>query len=122
MHWEKQKPSSLVLTTHWCRLSHGMDPDFFDLEAILPSGKHIHPGKDLTFYNYPGSLTQPPCTEGVDWWVTAEPVEATKEEIGALRKAIMSAEPTKKGNNRNAQAPDPARARSSSGIPASSTT
>jgi carbonic anhydrase len=85
-------------------VSHGMDPDFFDLEAILPSGKHVHPGKDLTFYNYPGSLTQPPCTEGVDWWVTAEPVEATKEEIGALRKAIMSAEPTKKGNNRNAQA------------------
>ena len=36
--------------------------------------------------------------------MTAEPVEATKEEIGALRKAIMSAEPTKKGNNRNAQA------------------
>jgi len=77
-------------------------PDFFNLEHILPMSK-IHPGRDLTFYNYAGSLTQPPCTEGIDWWVSAEPMDATKEEIQHVRNAIMAARPTKKGNNRNTQ-------------------
>jgi carbonic anhydrase len=80
----------------------GEHPDFFDLEAVLPVSK-VHPGKDLTFYNYEGSLTQPPCTEGVDWWVTAEAMDASKEEIQHVRKAIMAGKPTRKGNNRNAQ-------------------
>jgi len=93
--WTKEGAPNLLVS--------GVHADFFDLEAVLPSGKHVHPGKDLTFYNYPGSLTSPPCTEGVDWWVTAEPVDATKAEIAAVRKAILAGVPTKKGNNRNAQ-------------------
>jgi carbonic anhydrase len=93
--WSKKGSASMLVS--------GVHADFFDLEAVLPSGKHVHPGKDLTFYNYPGSLTSPPCSEGVDWWVTAEPVDATKEEIAEVRKAILAGASTKKGNNRNAQ-------------------
>merc|ERR1719258_463850 len=48
------------------------------LLAALPAS-NIHPGKDLSFYSYPGSLTQPPCMEGVDWYVTAAPMDATKK-------------------------------------------
>jgi carbonic anhydrase len=94
--WDQEKGTGKATVT-------GEHPDFFDLEAVLPVSK-IHPGKDLTFYNYEGSLTQPPCTQGVDWWVTAEAQDATKEEILHIRNSIMSAKPTKKGNNRNAQA------------------
>merc|ERR1719258_297020 len=72
------------------------------LLAALPAS-NIHPGKDLSFYSYPGSLTQPPCTEGVDWYVTAAPMDATKEEIQHVAKAIKAAKPTKKGNNRATQ-------------------
>jgi len=80
----------------------GKHPDVFNLEHILPMGK-VHPGGDMTFYNYAGSLTQPPCTEGVDWWVSAQPVEATKEEISNFRNAVIGAESTRHGNNRATQ-------------------
>jgi carbonic anhydrase len=80
----------------------GDKPDVFNLENILPMGD-VHPGGDMTFYNYDGSHTQPPCKEGVSWWVSAEPVEATKDEIMNFRKAIIGADSTKHGNNRVTQ-------------------
>ncbi len=47
-----------------------------DIAAMLPSA--------LTAYNYPGSLTTPPCTEGVNWHVVTTPVTASAEQIEAL--------------------------------------
>jgi carbonic anhydrase len=80
----------------------GKHPDFFNLEEILPDGE-VHPGGDMTFYNYEGSLTAPPCTGGVDWWVTAEAVTATRDEIKHVRTAILGSESMKHGNNREVQ-------------------
>jgi carbonic anhydrase len=93
--WDAEKGATSAVVN-------GTFPGVFDLEAVLPVS-NIHPGKDLSFYNYPGSLTQPPCTEGVDWYVTAAPMDATKEEIQSVAKAIKAAKPTKKGNNRATQ-------------------
>nr|WP_299240131.1 carbonic anhydrase family protein [uncultured Halomonas sp.] len=42
-------------------------------EAILPS--------DRDYYRFNGSLTTPPCTEGVRWLVMKQPVTASKEQI-----------------------------------------
>ncbi|WP_164118840.1 carbonic anhydrase family protein [Sphingorhabdus sp. Alg239-R122] len=47
-----------------------------DIAAMLPSA--------LTAYNYPGSLTTPPCSEGVNWHVVASPATASAEQIEAL--------------------------------------
>ena len=80
----------------------GKHADFFNLEEILPDGE-VHPGGDMTFYNYEGSMTMPPCTEGVTWWVSAEPVEAEQKQIEQIRKAIIGADSTKHGNNRATQ-------------------
>ena len=34
-----------------------------------------------TYYQYMGSLTTPPCTEGVSWYVMAETLEASVEQV-----------------------------------------
>jgi len=80
----------------------GANPGFFNLEEILPDGD-VHPGGDMTFYNYEGSLTSPPCTGGVDWWVTSTPVDGSRDEIKHVRASILGTESMKHGNNRNAQ-------------------
>jgi len=80
----------------------GSNPAAFNLEDVLAKGQ-IHPGGDLTFYNYEGSLTQPPCTKGVQWYVSAEPVDASKEEIAHIHDAITSSPSTKSGNARVTQ-------------------
>ncbi len=40
------------------------------------------------YYRFAGSLTTPPCSEGVRWFVLKTPVEASKEELAAF-SAIM---------------------------------
>ena len=46
--------------------------------GLLPHG--------TAYYTYLGSLTAPPCTEGVTWFVLKSPVEISAEEIGAFAK------------------------------------
>ncbi|MFN2100836.1 carbonic anhydrase [Altererythrobacter sp. MF3-039] len=51
---------------------------------------------DLTVYRYMGSLTTPPCSEGVNWHVahevltaSAEQIEALTEELGPTARSIQ---------------------------------
>ena len=55
---------------------------------LLPSTKHA--------YRYIGSLTTPPCSEGVKWFVLTTPIEMSHSQIAAF-KAILY------GNNRPVQ-------------------
>lgn len=48
-----------------------------DLQALLPKDRH--------YYDFEGSLTTPPCSEGVHWMVMREPVKVTPEHIKAFR-------------------------------------
>lgn len=52
----------------------------FDAGAYLP--------KDAAIYRYSGSLTTPPCSEGVAWHVFQQPVTASAEQIAALTAAM----------------------------------
>ncbi len=52
-----------------------------DVGALLPA--------EHTFYRYDGSLTTPPCTQGVKWHVLSTPVEISQAQIDAF-KAIFS--------------------------------
>jgi carbonic anhydrase len=47
-----------------------------DPGALLPSS--------LRRFSYDGSLTTPPCTEGVRWTVLADPVEVSAEQLSAF--------------------------------------
>ncbi len=48
---------------------------------INPTGLLPH---DTSYYMYMGSLTAPPCTEGVTWFVLKTPVDISAEEISAF--------------------------------------
>jgi len=50
---------------------------------VNPTGLLPH---DTSYYTYMGSVTAPPCTEGVAWFVLKTPVDISAEEIGAFAK------------------------------------
>jgi carbonic anhydrase len=54
------------------------------------AGVEVDPGGLLpsaaAYYTYMGSLTAPPCSEGVTWFVLKTPVEISQEQIDAFAK------------------------------------
>jgi carbonic anhydrase len=64
-------------------------PQPFDLKSLLPA--------DLDYMYFNGSLTTPPCTEGVRWCVLKTPLAISAEQAKALRAAL------KGSNNRPVQ-------------------
>lgn len=46
----------------------------------------LHANRD--YYRYNGSLTTPPCSEGVRWFVLKLPAKATAEQLGMVGKII----------------------------------
>ena len=50
-----------------------MPTGLIDMNAILP--------KDQRYYQFMGSLTTPPCTEGVLWMVMKQPTSMSREQI-----------------------------------------
>ena len=54
-------------------------------EEFLPAKVTFNPAsmlpKDMGFYNYEGSLTTPPCTEGVQFYILKSPVDISKQQL-----------------------------------------
>jgi carbonic anhydrase len=44
--------------------------------------------KNTAYYRFNGSLTTPPCSEGVRWFVLKEPVEISKEQLKEFEKVM----------------------------------
>ena len=63
---------------------------------LLPYGQ--------SYYSYRGSLTTPPCSEGVSWIVMTEPIEVSKEQIDAFEKLYpVNARPIQATNRRRVE-------------------
>lgn len=57
------------------------------------------------YFHYIGSLTTPPCSENVQWYLLKQPVQASKEQIEAFRKYYVDNErPVQELNNRTIEA------------------
>jgi carbonic anhydrase len=54
-------------------------------------------------YRYEGSLTTPPCTEGVHWLVFTEPAEISAEQIATAAKFKTNARPVQPLNGRTVE-------------------
>jgi carbonic anhydrase len=50
----------------------------------IPNGRIYRP----TNNRYTGSLTTPPCTEGVKWSVMVNPIEMSQAQLDAFTKII----------------------------------
>jgi carbonic anhydrase len=59
-------------------------------EVRTPAGSSIDASNVLpavrTYYTFMGSLTTPPCSEGVRWFVLKSPVQVSREQVAAFRK------------------------------------
>ena len=64
-----------------------------DLNEMLPA--------DQRYYTYMGSLTTPPCTEGVQWVVMRQPVTVAPEQIELFARIYpMNARPVQQASGR----------------------
>jgi carbonic anhydrase len=75
----KEGKANKVVNTVWSNISSEEGKEnvpasvMVDAAGLLP---HEH-----SYYTFPGSLTTPPCSEGVTWLVLAEPMTLSKEQI-----------------------------------------
>lgn len=68
-------------------------PGFIDLTQLLPV--------DRAYYTYMGSLTTPPCSEGVLWMVMRSPVQVSSNQINIFSRLYpMNARPIQAGSGR----------------------
>ncbi len=54
-----------------------------DLAGLFPQDKH--------YYRFSGSLTTPPCTEGVRWLVVKQPVTLSAKQLAEFQRALKHA-------------------------------
>ena len=72
-------------------------PATIDASALLPA--------DKGYYTFAGSLTTPPCSEGVRWFVLKTPMTLAASELTAFAKLYpMNARPTQPLNGRAIEA------------------
>ena len=74
-------PQQVGVETHYPAMN-------VDVDALLPAIR--------TSYRYDGSLTTPPCSEGVSWIVMTTPIELSREQVAAFTHLIT-------GNSRPVQ-------------------
>ncbi|MCV2359556.1 carbonic anhydrase family protein [Paucibacter sp. TC2R-5] len=68
-------------------------PGLLDLNQLLP--------EDRSYFTYMGSLTTPPCSEGVLWMVMRSPVQLSANQISIFSRLYpMNARPIQAGSGR----------------------
>ena len=75
-----RKANSLSFFESFLPIENGATKDIhqnIDLSSLFLEDKH--------YYSYGGSLTTPPCSEGVNWIVFKEPIILSVEEVLKLR-------------------------------------
>ena len=70
------------------------------LEEVVINSRDLLP-PDGNYYRYMGSLTTPPCTEGINWFVLRQPIAMSQAQIDAMAAILHgNARPIQAKNNR----------------------
>lgn len=94
----KRGRPSAALAPVWAALPRSESPEqsgqaTIDPTALLP--------KHRGHYRYDGSLTTPPCTEGISWVVFEEPIEVSEDQIRKFAAIFpMNARPVQDSHHR----------------------
>jgi carbonic anhydrase len=75
---KKGKPNKIIQAL-WDNMLNEIDKENV-VEGLSVNASSLLP-KDTKYYHYYGSLTTPPCTEGVNWSVLKTPIEVSEEQI-----------------------------------------
>ncbi|MGP1394295.1 MAG: carbonic anhydrase [Inquilinaceae bacterium] len=95
---------NLALQEMWNEMPREEGPERAQPRILLNARDLLPRGQG--YYRYMGSLTTPPCSEGVNWYVMAEPVEASPAQIAAFAEAVgENARPIQPINDRMALGP-----------------
>jgi carbonic anhydrase len=95
----EQGPPNMALAEVWNHLPEGAGPAQ-DFDGVLINGRDLLPA-DGGYFRYMGSLTTPPCSEGVNWFVMSAPIRATLNQVLRFAAPIgPNSRPVQSGNAR----------------------
>jgi carbonic anhydrase len=75
----KAGASNDTIATLWSHMPEGAGVTNH-VDDVMVNAADLLP-KDFTYFNYSGSLTTPPCSEGVNWMVMATPNSVSPEQV-----------------------------------------
>lgn len=81
----KEGDENTALTNLWSQMPKATSTPIAIKSRVIPS--ELMP-KVTKYYRLGGSLTTPPCTEGVSWLVMKVPMTASKSQIDAFRSVV----------------------------------
>ena len=72
-----------------------------ELQSPVPLDMNLMLPEDRRYYTYMGSLTTPPCSEGVLWLVLKQPAQLSAEQLAVFTKLYpMNARPIQQASGR----------------------
>ena len=89
-----------LIKTLWSNLPQAKDKENVVEAAKISAVELLPPEKG--YYSFPGSLTTPPCTENVAWFVLKTPIQLSADQIARFAKLYpMNARPVQPLNERD---------------------
>jgi len=99
---DEGKENALIKTL-WANLPQTKDKEKV-VDAVKINALELLP-RDKGYYTFAGSLTTPPCSEDVKWFVLKTPTQISSDEIARFAKSYpMNARPVQDLNGRDIQA------------------
>ena len=88
-----------LIKTLWANIPKEREKEVGDASITIDAAELLP--KDRAYYTFAGSLTTPPCSEGVTWFVLRHPTSISKDDVARFAKLYpMNARPTQPLNGR----------------------